>query len=129
MESLCYSAAEESEGTLNASHSFTLCEPLYGRLTWESNGAGIHKVLTAPQVNSHVQPSGKLQARHLGVDIKIMANAMPPGPRPDGVRGHYLLVWLVHVLFFGGWADLGLHQGWHALRLLPQLYEVLSLRP
>ena len=36
-----------------------------------------------------------------------MANAMPHGPRPDGSRDHHLLVWLVKVLFLGGWAVLG----------------------
>ena len=41
------------------------------------------------------------------MDIKFVANAMPHGPQPDGSRDHHLLVWLVKVLFLGGWAVLG----------------------
>ena len=39
--------------------------------------------------------------------MKVAQPVLPPGPRPGGVRDHYLMVWLVQVLFLGGWAVLG----------------------
>ena len=32
---------------------------------------------------------------------------MPPGNREGEIRDHILLVWLVHILFVGGWALVG----------------------
>ena len=87
-----------------------LCEPLCGRLKRESKSAVVHTVLplarvrTAPEVSRTAV--GKNLGMALGVDIKSMAFASPHGPRPDDVRGHHLLVWLVQVLFLGGWAVL-----------------------
>ena len=51
--------------------------------------------------------AGKTLGVAPGIDMTIGQQAMPPGPRPGGVRDHYLMVWLVQVLFLGGWSILG----------------------
>ena len=88
-----------------------LCEPLYGRIKREAKRQGIHTVIPLDRVRSAAEVSrtavGKTLGMAPGIDIKVMSNPMPTGPREGGVRDHYLLVWLVQLLFLGRWAVLG----------------------
>ena len=88
-----------------------LCEPLYGRLKREALRAKQHTVLPLERVRSAAEVPrtavGKILGMAPGIDMKVAQHPMPTGPRPGGVRDHYLLVWLVQVLFLGGWAVLG----------------------
>lgn len=88
-----------------------LCEPLYGRIRREVQRAKAHTVIPLERVRSAAEVPrtavGKTLGMAPGIDLKVHASSLPPGPRPGGIRDHYLLVWLVQLLFLGGWAVLG----------------------
>ena len=42
-----------------------------------------------------------------GLTMKVDQPVMPPGAREGGIRDRALMLWLVHILFVGGWALVG----------------------
>ena len=88
-----------------------LCEPLYGRIKRETSRAKTHTVLPLERVRTAAEVSrtavGKTLSMAAGIDLRVHQSAMPPGPRTGGVRDHHLMVWLVQVLFLGGWSIVG----------------------
>ena len=88
-----------------------LCEPLYGRIKRETTSAKAHSVLPLERVRTAAEVSrtavGKTLSMAAGVDLRVHQSSMPAGPRTGGVRDHHLMLWLIQVLFLGGWSVVG----------------------
>ena len=88
-----------------------LCEPLFGRLKREINTLKGHTILPLDRVRSAAElnrsAAGKSLLLAAGLEMKLPCPQLADGPRPGGIPNNYLMVWLVQLLFLGGWGILG----------------------